>query len=267
MRYLNTKKKKTYWRELGIVSLVFFIFLLYIFLPKLIIGSADFAGRLGAPIFNLLGKSDMGDDSWSLLFSQKKTLLEENRLLSERLSLFEGKALLSDLLLAENNTLKRSGEGEVNASTTKILAPVVARGGLLVYSTFTIGLGRDDGIEKGDFVLSESDYLLGTITRADGHNALVTLFSADGLKRDVFVGQKHSLLQAKGMGSNNFIIEAPHEAGVIIGDAVINAEGGSFPLGVVERIKYNPADPFETIRFQHPVNISDLRFVLVVPSL
>jgi cell shape-determining protein MreC len=95
----------------------------------------------------------------------------------------------------------------------------------------------------------------------------VTLFSADGLKRDVFVGPKGTLLQAKGVGSNNFIIEAPHEASVLVGDAVINASGSSYPLGVVEKIKSNPADPFETIRFQHPVNINDLRFVLIVPSV
>ena len=265
MRYLNTEKKRSYRRELGVFFAVVFVFLLYAFLPGLIISGASLAGRLSSPFFNIFGGREKAADSWSLLFSQKKALMEENRKIAEQLSVFENKALLSDLLLSENQALKDFKEKGLGRSP--LSAPVVARGGLSLYGTLTIGLGKKDGLKEGDLILSQSGYLLGRVARADEGASLVSLFSADGEKRDVFVGPKRLLLEAKGQGSGNFIIEGPHEAGIVAGDPVINALGEPYPLGVVEKIKYNPADPFETIRFQHPLNIRDIRFVLVVPSL
>lgn len=266
MRYLNTKKKRTYWRELGIALFVLFIFFLYMFLPKLIIGSTSIVSQISTPLFKVFSHQGV-NDSWAILFSKKESLLEENRLLAERLSFLEGKALLSDLLLVENNTLKGLKADKLTASSTPLLAPIIGRAGLSLYSTVIVGLGTEDGVIGGNFVLSPAGYLIGTVSRVDVHTALVTLFSADGLERDVFVGTGHTLLKAEGQGSGNFIIETPHEAGIIIGDAIINADGLPYPFGVVEEIKSKSAEPFETIRFQHPVNVPDLPFVLIVPYL
>lgn len=239
------------------------VFLLYVFLPKVIIGGASLVGRLSTPLFNVVRKEDASPDSWELLFSQKKQLLEENRTLGERLALLESKALLVDTLEAENKALHT----KESASSTPLVGHILSRGGMPVYGSVTIDVGTLDGVQKGDMVLSESRYLLGTVIRADMKSSLVLLFSANGVVRDVFVGSKHTLLEAKGVGNGNFVIEAPHEAGIIIGDAVINATGGSYPLGVVERVKYNPADPSEMILFQHPVNIRDIDAVLLMPSV
>ena len=145
----------------------------------------------------------------------------------------------------------------------RILGAVLVRPPLAPYDELIIDVGSNEGVISGAPVYAPGNILIGTTTDVLGETTKVTLFSSSGQTYPVSIGSAHIPALAIGRGGGQYEAQVPQATqisqGDIVSDSVLN--NGSF--GTVTAVLNNPSDPFETILFSPPINIYQLRFVLV----
>ena len=196
------------------------------------------------------------------LFKTKASLVEENKKLKQELNYFSPGILLNQLLIKENNELKKI-LGRNNDDQEIVLANVLAKPNLSPYDSLIIDAGKVEGLNKGDKVFV-NNAVIGEITDVYLKTANVRLYSFPDEILDVAVGFNKILGTAKGKGGGNFEMKFPHGVAISKGDVVVLPEMELFILGIVESILITPEDPLQTILFKTPVNIFELRWVQIL---
>lgn len=152
------------------------------------------------------------------------------------------------------------------ASTTPkqyILGSVLARPALMPYDELIIDIGQADGVSTTSQVYAAEKVLIGRIKQLLSHSAKVILYSSPRETYDVLIGPKHIPATAVGRGGGQYKAEVPHGSLVEVGNVVSDAALYGRAFGVVVSIITDPSNPFDTVLFAPPVNISQIRFVLV----
>lgn len=190
------------------------------------------------------------------LVAEREKLTKENEDLKLALVVRRG-------LEKENDDLKRL-LGLVSESTKKpLVAEVVLTPNIVSQGTIILEVGQADaknGIKRGDLVVYNDKVLLGRVVEIREHQTKVRLVSA-GDTLPVLIGEKNIPAEAKGLGSGNFSITLPKGTEIKKGDSIIAPEYGGYLLGLVDIIKKTTADPFQTILFNSPVNIFQIKWV------
>jgi len=200
------------------------------------------------------------------LMRSKSALITENDLLKTEIQNNKEDDLLAQALKNENNDLKNILNRK-NTSQNGILATVLVKPFFSPYDTLIIDIGSADGISVGDQVIASGNIYIGSVVEVYEHTAKVVLYSSSGEKINILIGANTIEKEATGMGGGYFSIEAPTGSGIKIGDPIIVPSISQNIFSTVEKIDAKPTDSFETILFKSPVNISELQWVLVIPSL
>lgn len=262
MNYLRPKKVSKYRKEAFVLGFFLLVLLVYLYAPRAFIKVADMTSTLARPLFNFFGVLEEPKKDWQALFLQKKTLLASYSDLKNEVAETEARASLSSFLLKERT------DKEMFSAQESIIgeASVLSLSGESLYGTILISLSRGEA-KPGDLVISTSGYLLGHILSGEGRVLRVRLFSASGEKLPVRIGERGESFMALGVGSSNFLIEAPRPAGIVNGDVVIAPLVVPLPLGVVEYTDQDPTSPIQVVRFQHPENIRTIERVYIINAL
>lgn len=144
-----------------------------------------------------------------------------------------------------------------------ILGAVLARPISMPYDELTIDIGQNDGVSSTSLVYSADKVLIGHVRQLLASSAKVRLYSSPGEAYSVLIGSKNVPANAIGRGGGQYRAEVPHGSGVAIGDTVSDLSLYGRAFGVVISIITDPSSPFDTVLFAPPVNIYQLRFVLV----
>ena len=145
------------------------------------------------------------------------------------------------------------------------MATLLANPSRSPYDTLILDAGKRDGVLLGDLVIAGDSVIIGSVSRVSQTTSVAVLFSAPQVVTDVIVGGDIRT-QAYGRGGGNFEIRVPRDQEVSIGAPVI------FPLlspkvfGFIEEVYVSPADSFQTLLFQMPVNVFMLERVYLIPS-
>lgn len=221
-------------------------------------------------------RAEFSIESGSLKSSQK--LLAENEALRLRLAEMETRLNTINAVESENDQLKlllgidddigQSGvEPQVTSSNPRFtLAPVLARPPFASYDELIIDGGVDRDFAVGDRVYASGNILIGSITDALKRTSKVILFSSPDQTHQVLIGKSNAEATAVGRGAGQYLSQVSREVRVAEGDFVINPSLDDKPFGVVEAVLNEPAEPFQTILFAPPVNLYQLRWVLVEKS-
>jgi len=148
----------------------------------------------------------------------------------------------------------------------RVLAAVLVRPPLAAYDEVIIDAGADQGIAVGAKVYAPGNILIGTTTDVLGETSKVTLLSSPGQTYPVIIGSNHITATAIGRGGGQYEAQIPQATQIAVGDSVSDANLSDGTFGKVTSILNNPTDPFETVLFSAPINIYQLRFVLVDSS-
>jgi len=148
----------------------------------------------------------------------------------------------------------------------RILAAVLVRPPQAAYDELVIDIGSDHGISYGAKVYAPGDILIGSTTDILGQTSKVKLFSSPGETYSVLIGSSRIPATAVGRGGGQYQAEVPQASKINQGDTVSDSSISDAPFGIVSAVLANPADPFETVLFAPPVNIYQLRWVLVATS-
>lgn len=180
----------------------------------------------------------------------------ERRLLSEQQSIAQ-----AELLKNENQRLMELWDQRVYENT--VLARILVRPTVSPYDTVVIDAGSGSGITVDDIVIVDN-IPIGKVTRALTSTSMVELFSTSGVESDVLVGFDGVPARAVGQGGGTFRLDLPRDIEISEGDIVVLARFPSSVLASVEAVLVEASDPFQTILFKNPINISDLDWVEVL---
>lgn len=196
------------------------------------------------------------------IINSKKSLILENRRLSEELNKNMMDTLMLRVIQKENQDLKALlGRDKVNKNT--VIGAVLAKPGISPFDVIIIDIGLDEGVKKGNKVFYEKSVAIGEVEEVYERSSKIKLYSSPGEKFLTFVGENNIQVEAEGLGGGNFFAVLPRDAEVKEGDIAIVPGASTLVLGFVHKIKLNPTDAFQNIIFKTPVNLSELKWVLV----
>ncbi|MFA5737124.1 MAG: rod shape-determining protein MreC [Candidatus Paceibacterota bacterium] len=228
------------------------------------------AQSFSSPILSIVSPLSEGANrtglGWLNLFSffqAKSLLLQENKkLLQENLDLKLSLAIRRDLE-KENQELKKLIRLTDDENKKPIIAKVLLTPNIISSGIIILEVGQKNiktNFKPGDLVVYNDKVLLGRVLEVGDYQTKVELISATK-SVSVLVGSKSILAEAVGLGSGNFSITLPKGAEVFEGDVVLAPEYGGYLLGLVDIIKKTNADPFQTILFNSPINIFQVKWV------
>lgn len=243
------------------VLFVFVLFFIFTFSgPKtLIFGIASPFWNLKTYIYYLV------NDNVSLLLS-KTSLIRENENLKLQIDKNKKDMILKDVLSAENEDLKIALNRK-DSNKKSILSVILVKPFLSPYDTLIIDIGNDQNISIGDKVAAEGNTFIGYVSEVYSNTSKVVLYSSPGEKVNVLIGNGNIEKEALGMGGGNFEVDAPREVDIKEGDSIIIPSISPNVFGVVSKIEYQSADAFQKVLFNSPVNVSELKWVYVIPSV
>jgi cell shape-determining protein MreC len=203
-----------------------------------------------------------GKNSIVYNMTPRAQLLQENQNLEQQLALDQAEASSSKAMIDQDNELK-SLLGRPEVVKNLILANVLRRPPGAGYDYFIVDVGSSDGVSVGNPVYSAGLIAVGQIVEADSHSSKVELYSSPGTNYDVLIGASHIPAVATGQGGGFFSVSLSQESGVSIGDEVIIPAISSLPLGFVNAVISDAAQPFERILFSNGINPYQSIFMLV----
>lgn len=190
-------------------------------------------------------------------------LLSENESLKRQLSGLE----LSIASTSIEATLQENSELKAilgRASTTPVvLAAVLSRPPFMPYDELIIDRGSNDGIASNTLVYSPEMVLVGRVSAAYPQTSAVTLFTSSGQKYNVLLGPSHVPAVAVGRGGGQYQAQVPHGSAVQDGDIASDASLNGRAFGIVVSVTTDASDPFDQVLFAPPVNVYQLRWVLL----
>ncbi len=205
-------------------------------------------------------RAEFSIESGSLKSPQE--LLAENEALRLRLVEAEIKLMTVGAVELENSEL-RTMLAVSSSSSQFMLAPVLTRPPFAPYDEFIIDGGIDRGFSVGDKVYAPGNILIGSIADALDRTSKVILFSSPDQTHQVLIGESNTPATAVGRGGGQYSAQVSREVKVIEGDFVTNPSLNDRPFGIVNSVLNEPAEPFQTVLFASPVNLYQLRWVLV----
>lgn len=242
------------------ILLVVFVVIFYI--------SGSFLSRMANPVsvifypFLLVNKhaSNFYTDLCQFLRFQTSLVKDRDRLIAENNLLH---AALSDRQAIENENIDlRSKLGMMPEKKKKTLAEVLSKPNQIPYDEILISSGVTP-IEKGDKVMVEDNVILGTVVTENAKIAKVELFSSPGEKIPILIGANNLPSVASGLGGGNFLVTLPRDVDVKEGELVKTSIIGQYTLGTIGKIEKAPSDPFQKIYVKLPVNLYELKWVMI----
>lgn len=215
---------------------------------------------LANPLWQLRLRISRGTSELAL-FTSKRALIDERETLekeNERLKLFE----IENKALQQENKQLRSLLN-VGPENERSLSATLTRPSQSAFDTIMIEGGNDRGFQVGNIIFANNFVVLGRIVEIYARVSKVVLFSSANVKTQVLVGENSIALTALGHGGQNFIIKLPEGALVSRGDLLILPGLERTVLGVVGDITPGTDETTKTLIARSPVNMQELRFVLV----
>ena len=198
------------------------------------------------------------------LFSNVRALHAENEALKQEISRLQVQTASYESLAEENTALREIVHlAEGSAGLT---APIVSSTRSSPYGTFMVGAGSAEGVVEGNIVVvgeRGSGIVIGEVDDVHEHVSLVTEVFAPGTSIE---GSLRGIPTTfEGQGGGNARTKISQELEVEVGDTVTSPAFGGRLVGVVGAIASDPTNAYQSVYIRTPVNLSELRFVYVIP--
>ncbi len=252
----TNSSKKIFWGALAALFLALILFNGPIghFLSKPVMA-------VGRPFLTM---SDSLKNWWQgnlFLIEKKENLENENKLLRKEI---EEMKIKTALLGAEGKDDKKTRSFLPKKSEQKYLsAPILVRPPQSPYDTLLVDAGSKDGVKEGMRATAYGDVFLGYVSEVFGRTSKITLVSFFKKETNIMLASSSISAIAVGRGGGNFEIILPRSLKVLPGEAVLTLGREPMLMGIVEKILANFSDPFQKILFRLPVNIQELKYVIL----
>jgi len=217
--------------------------------------------NLGMPFWKSGSFMRTAFERHSELFHSKRSLIAENIRLRGELEESRMTMLGYEALKDHYERLVPGSDG----STKGIVTAVLVRPPQMVYDTFMLDAGENEGVRQGDLVYYSDTIIIGEITKTSANNSEAQLFSSADKESRVVLGGSTEF-SAFGRGGGTYELKIPKEVPVKIGDSLIRPGKDLSVYGTVEAIEMSESDTFKRVYFRLPFNLHELARVRVVPQ-
>lgn len=256
LRNNTNKSSKKIWLAVFLILVVGGIFsdsVRFLFSRTVIVATLPFfkgSDYLGGAFYNL-----------SYFVKNKKNLFAEANDLRIRNAELENEFLMTEFLRKENEELK-----SLFSQTNKknyILGSIISRPPKVPHDMIIIDAGSDNGVAEGMRVLAYSNTMIGMVAEVFPKISKIKLISFSGEETNVFFEEEKVSAPAVGLGGGNLEIKMPSSFKIKSGGKILT--DGTFPLiiGEVGKIEIDLLNPFQKILFRLPVNLNEIRSVLI----
>lgn len=218
---------------------------------------------LATPFWALRDMLGEKTDATKISLKGKGTLVDENRALQQELSQLRREVFLTRTLSTDNERL-RALLDRTTTSDNLVSASVIHGERFSPYDTFIIDLGATNGVRPGMLVLTPEGIAVGTISSTQEKTATVTQFSAPDMIVDAMLNATssfHTVL--RGYGSGTMRVSIPRDIEFAVDDTFVLPSFPTYPLGKIVSIEVAPEDAYKILYVRSPVNMYELRFVLI----
>ena len=171
-------------------------------------------------------------------------------------------------LLGRDDTVINSSstphqKNSTHVSSPGILAAVLRRPPVSGYDQMIVDIGRDYKVSTSSLVYVQGGVLIGHVIEVFGSTSKIRLYTSPGESLSVLVGPRHIAATAVGRGGGHYEVQVSRDANVVEGDEIRDDSYNNLPLGTVSSVLLDPTQPFKKLLFAPPVNVYQLRWVLV----
>ena len=261
MSYLQDRKIK---RTRNTILATIAVILLIIFIlsrPAVSSALSSLFQRLGIAFWKGGEATSSLVEQGGTLVVSKSSLIKERDELKQQIAELEAKNLQTSLLETENEQLKNLMSKTEGKQFT--LAAILARPNRSLYGTLIVDKGERDGVTVGSHVFAEGVLPLGLVSEVYATSSKVTLYSSHGEKNSVIVACKNIEAELLGRGGQNFEMTFPRDVEIPQGTLVTLPGLSTYPLAIVEKVIFDPRDPFQKVLLRSPVNIQQLEWVQI----
>ncbi len=137
------------------------------------------------------------------------------------------------------------------------------------YDILIIDAGSDNEVKAGMLVTAYGNVLLGYVAEVFPSTSKVKLISFSNEETNVMIesagtGTSTAVSAiAIGRGGENLEIKLPSSIAINSGDQVKTMGTLSFVVGTIEKVEISLSDPFQKLLFRLPVNIQELKYVMI----
>lgn len=258
MNYLlKSNKKNKIKKPLIIISVIVVVIVLLRFItPNFLPNSFHFIAR---PLWKVEDFVSFKFGHLVSYFQSKKILTDENNNLREQISRMNIQLLSNAVLVKENKDLKEA-VGRI-FSKNQVAAFVLTRPPQSPYDTFTLDVGADFQIKKGDNVVVGDSLWIGKITEVYSNTSIATLLSSSNHPLNLVIARTGLPITVYGQGGGNFEAQVPRGVVVLEGDILVPPGLNNLLVAVVSSVEINPEDSFQKIFGKIPQNINTIKTV------
>lgn len=242
-----------------IIALILFALIFFVFRTA---PFKEFFNKIALPFWEIDNYAAGKFSDFFSILASKKSLIIENRKLEEELNKANVELLTRKIIEKENNDLKVL-LGRNNMEGKVVLGIVLEKPSITPFDVVVIDIGKNKGVQKDDKVLYKDSITIGQIEEVFANSSKVKLYSSPGQKFTALIGSKSIQVEAEGLGGGNFMAKLPRDIEINKGDAAVVPSISSSVFGFAEKIEVSPADSFQKIIFKIPLNLAELKWILV----
>jgi len=236
------------------------IFILILLLLVFSNGFRNLFINIGKPVWNIKNSGTALVTNAQVLVRSKTDLLKENKNLNNKIQQLELEMRLEDVFKERAVELEKLLSIK---SPNSVVSRVLSKPPYSPYDSFLLDKGSNDGVEPGDLVYSNGNFLIGSIKSVSTNTAKVELFSSPNRTMLVEIGNSIST-EAEGYGGGNFIVKLPRELEIQVDNPVYYPNSNISIIGFVRAIESKPKDPFKLVYIKIPFNINEIKWVEII---
>lgn len=209
--------------------------------------------------------------NWSTtLFSERETMLEQNRILSGELDVLQQKMQRLSVLEAENDRLRQLLSASNRLEYETITAELVSVDPDPYSIQVIINRGAQDGVYVGQSVL-DAHGLFGLVTRVNSLSSRVVLIADANIAVPVYVNRNglRSVVVGTGNLTSVELEFVPNTADIVVGDVLMSSGLAQrfprgYPVAEVIAVENDPGEPFARIRARPLAKLGSSHHLLLV---
>ena len=258
----------------GLITLIFFLILTgfliflnsknYLKIPK------DIFYTLSEPIQKVSMASFNKTSSFIDLISSIKNLRRENIRMKEELRFLKAENARLKEIAYENKILREQFKLSIDQKLQLISSYVIGRSSKNFSQYLLIDKGLDDGVEKGNPVITSGGILIGKVSEVSSGSAKVLLITDPSSVINAVIQETRASGIVKGEYGLGLVMDMiPQNEEVNIGDTVItSAFGGDFPkgllIGQIKEIRGSENQIFQKAIIEPAADFERLEIVFIV---
>lgn len=208
--------------------------------------------------------------NFTVFIAKLQEVFEQDAILTGRVEKLTSEVALLEKFREENRILRETLGFRRQVNYEIIGAEIIGVDNLTIKQKMFLDKGQNQGIAKGQAVLSPSGVLVGIIDKVSADTSSVLLLASSQATVNAEVSQSQILGLVRGEHGLSLIFElVPREAPLKTGDLVVTSGlGGRLPknllIGRINKVESGEGELFQKATIIPAANYSALRFVLIV---